>query len=168
MSWRAASPGRRAAAMARRPESESAVAASCVLHKRHSPAHLTLEFHHVVPVAWQLLWQPPKPWPFPGNDPDGRGALWDSRGLDICPTGHRNVHAWIVRMMREVTLTLGREHASFDPEDALLVVSAARKKYGKSATASNEFQTATLALIRWREGGGSLQELVRHDEWGES
>lgn len=130
---------------------------ACVLHRGHAPAHLTTEFHLVVPVAWQLMWQPSKPWPNGGNDPDGRGALWDGRGVAVCPTGHRNVHAWIVRLMHAVR-----------SEDPLEAIARVRKDYGAKATGSMEFWTATLALTRWKEGGGSLVALVNAGEWGEA
>lgn len=127
----------------------------CALHKRHWPSHLTTEFHHVVPVAWQLMWQPALPWPFPGRDPDGRGQLWDDRGLLICPTGHRNVHAWIVLLMHAAR--------SEDPAQAIELVRSER-----AAARGIEFETATMALTRWKEGGGELQALVHAGEWGES
>lgn len=133
----------------------AALPADCVLHKGHRPAHLTTEFHHVVPVAWQLMWQPPEPWRFPGYDPDGRGKLWDNRGVEVCPTGHRNVHFWLVRLMHAVT--------GENPVQAAKAVRAIDSK-----ARGIEFQTALWALVRWKEGGGSLQMLVAAHEWGMS
>lgn len=130
----------------------------CALHKRHAPVNLSTEFHHVVPVAWQLMWQPAQPWPFPGNDPDGRGKLWDDRGVTICPTGHRNVHVWIVRLMHTVP-SVG--------ENIPAAENAVRKLFGLSAHGI-EYETATLALTRWQEAGGSLTALANAGEWGES
>jgi hypothetical protein len=128
----------------------------CELHKRHEPSHDTTELHHLVPVAWQQLWQPPKPWPFPGTDPDGRGPLWDARTVKACPTGHRNIHAWIVRLMK-VCRTEGAQET----------VTAALNLY-RPMPGGVEFDQATLALVHWKEGGGSLQQLVAAGEWGES
>lgn len=139
-----------------RRESASSEPGVCVLHKRHAPANLTLEFHHLVPVAWQQLWQPPEPWPNGGNDTEGRGRLFDARGVLCCPTGHRNVHVWIVRLMHTVT-----------SEDPKVAVAAVRARYGSKARGL-EFDTALLALQRWKEAGGSLLELVAAKEWGQA
>lgn len=124
--------------------------ASCELHKRHAPENRTLEVHHVVPVAWQLFWQPPQPWPFPGNDTEGRGKLWDDRTIVVCPTGHRNVHFYIVQFM----------HAVVDE-------SAQRAFETVKATPSLTTGWATQALRRFKEVGGELPALAAH-EWGES
>jgi len=123
----------------------------CTLHAKHQPTHLTLEQHHVIPVAWMLFWQPPEDvWPDPGKDPDGRGQLWDARTVACCPTGHRNVHAWIVRLMRACT--------SDDPAQAI----AAVKGHG------SQYTTACLALERYAEVGGRLTALVAARELGQS
>jgi hypothetical protein len=125
----------------------TAPAVVCELHKSHSPANLTVELHHVVPVAWQLMWQPAVA-PFPGRDPDGRGMLWDARTVACCPTGHRNVHHWIVALMHAVT--------GEDPLQAEHVVRGRRDQY----------DWACQALLRFKEAGGSLQALVAAHEWG--
>lgn len=130
--------------------------AKCTLHSRHSPAHMSTEFHHVVPVAWQLYWLAPVA-PFPGKDPSGRGMLWDNRGVLICPTGHRNVHVWITRLMHNAKTEA--------PGDA---IAAVKKHYGFRTASGLEFDTATLALLRFVEAGGSLQTLVAGGEWGMS
>ncbi len=119
----------------------------CELHKEHSPANLTVELHHVIPVAFQLTWQPQIA-PYPGMDPAGRGKLWDARTVACCPTGHRNIHAWIVRLMHAVT--------GEDP----LQAEAAVKGHG------DQYDWACQALLRFKEPGGSLQELVAAHEWG--
>ena len=49
----------------------------CELHRVHTPKPLSSELHHIIPVAWQLLWKPATA-PFPGRDIDGRGMLWDA------------------------------------------------------------------------------------------
>jgi hypothetical protein len=122
----------------------------CELHKTHSPANLTVELHHVIPVAWQLLWQPAVA-PFPGRDPDGRGELWDARTVGCCPTGHRNIHHWIVALMK--ALPGGSE----TPEAAKMVLGG---NTGVQGT------WAYRALFRFKEASGSLQELVAAHEWG--
>jgi len=62
-----------------------ATKAKCEAHLAHYPRPLWLEYHHVIPVAWQLyLWQ----------------QVRDKRTVCLCRTGHGNVHWWIVRTMR--------------------------------------------------------------------
>ncbi|MGH2878962.1 MAG: hypothetical protein ACRDK4_05060 [Solirubrobacteraceae bacterium] len=128
--------------------------AGCQIHKKHSPANLTAELHHVIPVAWQLFWQPAVA-PSPGRDPDGRGMLWDARTVAICPTGHRNVHKWIVELMHACK--------SEDPMEAAATV----KSLYRTARGS-QFDWAVQALVRFKEAGGSLQALVNAGEWGEA
>lgn len=121
---------------------------ACELHKSHSPGNLTVELHHVIPVAWQLIpWKPAVP-PYPGRDIDGRGMLWDARMVACCPTGHRNIHAFIVRLMHAVT--------GEDPLQAESVVK------GRGV----QFDWACQALLRFKEAGGSLQTLVAAHQWG--
>lgn len=110
----------------------------CALTKSHTPKNLTIEWHHIVPVAWQLFWQPAVA-PFPGPDPDGRGMLWDTRGVWLCPTHHRNVHANIVALM-----------------------------HGLKALSATEKVTAAQAPARFTAVGGVLSALVAAGEFGEA
>lgn len=126
----------------------------CQIHKEHSPANLTAELHHAIPVAWQLHWQPTVA-PFPGRDPDGRGELWDARTVTICPTGHRNVHRWIVELMHACT--------GENPMQAAIAVKAL---YHRTARGP-QFDWAVQALVRFKEAGGSLQVLIAAGEWGQ-
>lgn len=124
---------------------------ACVLHKRHAPANLTVEFHHVIPVAWQLFFEPPEPWPHEGRDPDGRGRLWDARTVPVCPTDHRNVHYLIVAMMKA-------PHGN-DPAEAL-----ARITGHKGPTLDMAYE----ALTRFAEAGGDIVSLAAAGEWGQA
>jgi hypothetical protein len=142
-------------------QSVSIVEHPCELHSRHTtPSPLTVEFHHIVPVAWQLFVPYPAT-PFsPGNDPDGRGLLWDTRGMWLCPTSHRNVHSWITTLMREL--------AAQDSDNPITAMKAI--KHRRSQTA--EFNVACLALTRF-EGelppeSASLLALTAAGEWGQS
>lgn len=137
---------------------DASVLEVCEIHKSHTPANLTVEVHHVIPVAWQLTWGPVVP-PFPGNDPDGRGELWDARTVPLCPTGHRNVHAWITRFMHALAPG-GGAAGSTDP--------AAAYKAAKGGSGLQQAQWAYQALVRFTAVGGSLQQLVAAGEWGES
>jgi hypothetical protein len=131
---------------------------TCELHKTHSPANMTLELHHVIPVAWQLAWQPAVA-PYPGKDPDGRGELWDARLVPACPTGHRNVHAWIVRMMHMID-ALVKAGGVADAEKAFKLVHASAR--------DKQANWALEGLLRFHAAGGSLQQLVAAGEWGEA
>jgi hypothetical protein len=123
--------------------------AACELHRLHTPKPLTVELHHVIPVAWQLHWQPAVA-PYPGKDPDGRGLLWDARTVSCCPTGHRNVHAWIVKLMHAM--------AGEDIQTAIDAMTPPGR--------GSQFTTATLALYRYQQYGGRLQDLIAAREWG--
>ncbi len=124
----------------------------CVVHVTHGPKNLTVEWHHLVPVAWQLAIPFPANPPSPGPDTSGRGNLWDNRGIWICPTGHRNVHYWIVRMMRAINTSKQDNPA------------AALKSLG-SRTA--EVKQAYVALTRMLPFG-SLYTLTTEGKWGEA
>lgn len=124
----------------------------CELHKTHRPPNLTVEVHHIIPVAWQLFWQPQVA-PYPGKDPDGRGNLWDARTVTCCPTGHRNIHFWIVKLMHAV-------------KPGGTAIYAAYAVNGPKANV--QYEWACEALQRYEEAGGSLQKLVEAGEWGEA
>lgn len=138
---------------------EATGAPVCAAHGRHSPHNLTVEFHHVVPVAWQLHTAvPPALQPSPGPDTSGRGQLWDDRGVWLCPTGHRNVHAWIVKLMRAAAAA-----QTNDPQAAYIAVWPKGK-------APVELPIALDALTRFEPLGaplGGLLALTLAGEWGQ-
>lgn len=109
---------------------------SCVAHRLHAPVNMTVEAHHVVPQAWQYAWQPAL-MGFPGRG--DHGMLWDARTVELCPTGHRNVHALIVALM-----------------------------HGRPVPRRRELAIARLALTRFQEAGGDLQLLRDRRLWGEA
>lgn len=116
--------------------------AACEIHVTHLPKALTLESHHVIPQAWQHFWRPSL------GDGDLRvlkvPALWDPRTVELCPTGHRNVHEWIVTLMRGVGGL------------PLYAPRGARK----------ERELAQIGLDRFRSAGGNLELLVAARLWG--
>jgi hypothetical protein len=112
--------------------------AACSLHRVHRPKNLTVDFHHVVPRAWQ-------------NFHLGEDKLFDPRTVPICPTGHRNVHFWIVQFMK----------ANLE-EDPLL----AKKAVFGNSRLNSEAKTALLALQRWKEAGLSLNSLRSAGQFG--
>jgi hypothetical protein len=124
-------------------------ACSCALHKEHKPMNLTVEQHHILPQAWQRFWVPP------GATISGKALLWDPRTVTLCPTGHRNVHALIVRVMKQV--------AAQGNEDILAAVHAAGVAHSYPTG-----KTALLALERFTAAGGKLLELTAAREWGEA
>lgn len=130
-------------------------AAPCALHRVHTPKNLTVEWHHILPVAWQLATPVATP-PFPGMDTDGRGMLWDDRGVWICPTGHRSVHFLIVKMMRVILV------GAIDDTEAFAKLTAIERRMPEATIARN-------ALIRYpAESGGSLHALAASGEFGEA
>lgn len=130
-------------------------AAPCSLHRVHSPKNLTVEWHHLVCVAWQLRTPVSMP-PFPGIDTSGRGMLWDDRGAWICPTGHRSTHHLIVAMMRAILA------GAADDTAAYATLTAAERRMPESTIARQ-------ALIRFvAESGASLHDLAATGELGQS
>lgn len=130
---------------------------ACQLHKAHSPSNQTVEWHHIVPVAWQLHTPNPTARPSWGPDTDGRGMLWDDRGVWICPTGHRNVHHWISAIMHEL---IG--------PPVLALVSAVTYGVPGKYRATQEAKEALLALTRAYACGVDFEALAAAGEWGQS
>lgn len=62
----------------------------CEIHRFHRPRNHTVEEHHIIPQAWQHLWMPPA----------FDRAPWHPETITLCPTGHRNVHFWLVEYMK--------------------------------------------------------------------
>lgn len=116
------------------------VSVGCALHKYHWPRPSHLEEHHIVPQAWQRFWRS-----------EAGYGLWMPDTEPLCRTGHGNVHAHLVRLMKA---TLGG-----DPEDPL----AARIAYPGRG---KEYEMAYSALARWKEAGGSLAALRTAKLWG--
>lgn len=100
---------------------------TCEAHKSHRPEPLTSEAHHVIPQAWQ-------------NYALGAEKLFDKRTVLLCPTGHRNVHTYIVMLMKEQPVT----------------------------KRSKEANIARLALSRWLETGRTLEELRERKLYGQA
>lgn len=109
---------------------------SCVAHKVHYPRSVAQELHHVVPQAWQVFWKP-STWTTKG--------LWHPETVALCPTGHRNVHHYIVAKMKAIA---GQEHIKVPH--------------------SKEAEIAQEALSIWIAAGGSLMDLVRAGQWGQA
>ena len=109
-------------------------ARTCDAHMFHRPKPIAQELHHVVPQAWQKFWRP-----------DTGIGLWHPETVPLCPTGHRNVHLYIVAKMQAVA---SKDHIRIPN--------------------NKEAQIAQLALTIWIEAGGSLMDLVRAGQWGQA
>jgi hypothetical protein len=119
----------------------SSTTAVCTAHTYHRPVNVTIEFHHVIPQAWQRVWTPATPPPDAVPGRGDSGPLWDARKVPLCPTGHRNVHACIVALM----------HGTEPPRQG-----------------GYELECAKLALSRFVAAGGSLDFLRENKQWGEA
>jgi hypothetical protein len=127
-------------------------AVACDAHRVHHPRALTVELHHVIPQAWQHFWTP-------SADAARRlsaGGLWDPRTVPLCPTGHRNIHALIMKMMRAAAST----------PTALAPTPREARHLARARGA--EADIAELALQRWVDAGGDLRALTSAGLWGEA
>lgn len=133
-------------------------AAPCEVHKQHYPKPTYQEEHHVVPQAWQQVWKPAVA-PHPGQGTDGR-MLWDARKVNVCRTGHGNVHHWLVLAMQA--------HEKQGGDNSTEAIAAAIK----AATANTngrvraEVEVARQAMVRWVEAGGDLRLLTAQGLYG--
>lgn len=78
------------------PKSAPTPSERCEAHRTHRPRNLTVEEHHIIPQAWQHLWIPQTPQAI-----IAAAGLWHPETMTLCPTGHRNVHFWLVKYMKE-------------------------------------------------------------------
>lgn len=132
-----------------------ASAQACQLHTAHAPHAFTSEWHHVIPVAWQLHTPNPSSRPSPGRDPNGRGMLWDNRGVYICPTGHRNVHHFIVILTHAIV----GESISI-PEAWAKAISAGDKHRSEARCALDGLERAASCSV-------DFVALAAAGEWGQ-
>lgn len=61
-----------------------------ICHRFHVPSYPEVEFHHVIPQAWQHNFRPVAV----------RRILWAPETVPLTPTCHRHVHTIIVELMR--------------------------------------------------------------------
>lgn len=116
----------------------------CQLHRFHAPKALRVEHHHVIPQAWQRVWQP-RYWPRPDD-------LWFSQTTPLCPTSHSNVHTLLVEIMKAY-------EQRRDLEDAHYFVKKTRGR-------TKEITVAMYAPQLWISEGGSLDHLVEMGQYG--
>jgi hypothetical protein len=133
---------------------------ACELHKSHTPTNLSVETHHIIPRGLAAALAAAKAMPFPGPDTEGRGELWDCRTVQCCPTGHRNTHVWIVRLMHALK--------SAEVDEAVEQIRSRVTRAHRSGALGQQYAYAEQALARFKEAGGSLAELVAAHQWGQS
>jgi hypothetical protein len=121
------------------------MAATCSLRRFHVPKTPATDSHHVIPQAWQHFYVPS------GASPPMSTGLWDGRTVEVCPNCHRKVHEAIVAMMKASTVeaALYARHAAFG-----------------NRRLTREQMVAYEALVRFKQAGGSLNELRSHRLFG--
>ena len=111
----------------------------CSIHKFHAPRPLTVEAHHIVPQAWQHS--------------DGTVRLWAPKVVYLCPTGHRNVHDCIVRMMKWMEAS-----KQYSP-----IVAYRALKFR-----SREAKIALDGLQQWIASGRTIEYLLSVKQYGQA
>lgn len=163
----------------------------CVLHSDDTRLYsYSRELHHVIPQAWQESW-----WPGWNNGSvvmvpsyrhgefSGSGfylpkkRVWDGRTEACCPTGHRNVHHLLVRIMKRIeedydllnssTVTT-YENVLIGLSDVIRAVAAVREDLHEVGVPINrkEQAMAMSAPVRWLEQGGSIADLLKRRLYG--
>lgn len=121
----------------------------CAIHKSHSPRPLSTEAHHILPRAWQAIWSPP----------DDKRLLWAPKTIDLCPTGHSNVHRIIVDLMHDF-----EAHGVKSGPDVQGLIDEYRRTY--AAGRMNELPIAAQAPLQWLQRGGTLDVLWANKQYG--
>lgn len=147
----------------------------CELHKVHKPRSHVQERHHIIPQAWQAFWFPdshtasvervhrfPSDEIGPARIVEGvripKPGLWHPDTITLCPTGHRNVHWWLVVLMRELSTQTSADVAQ--------AARAVREVHiGRQPP---EVALAIEGMALFRDAGGDLLALTRAKLWGQS
>lgn len=153
----------------------TAPVATCEVHPSvlvHAPTPHAQQFHHVIPRDWQRGgWAPPTA-PFPGVYVafGVHEQLWDARGVEVPPTCHLNVHAWLVAVMHELAvMTLPDPPNSDDISHAAGRVAHAAQittRSHRNAFAMAELSCAMQAPMRYAAAGGDVRTLIAAGQWG--
>lgn len=141
-----------------------AVNLPCDLHSHARDLFpLYQEQHHIIPQDWQDEFRPAQnvrtPWAV-------GGVLWDNRTINVCRTGHGNIHFLLVLFMKE------RERlgpAMIDDDvgvDRIRINIVGRlRDQGKRVSSADAFW-AMSAMIRWVTYGLSLMDLCNNHSYG--
>jgi hypothetical protein len=116
-----------------------------MVHGSHRPEALTLVFHHIVPREWQSEWAPGVGKPQWGD----RHKLWAPDCIQVCPTGHANIHYHIRGIqdhLRVVALHTSMEYS----------VEVVKSYYPQT----REAKVAKQAFLNWATSGGSWDVIV--------
>lgn len=82
--------------------------------------------------------------------------IWDARTINLAPTCHRNVHWWVVTLMKTVQTS---------KNDLLSAWQSLTKQYRRLP---KEATVAYTGIQRFQAIGGSIAALIDAGEWGES
>lgn len=139
--------------------------APCNLHAHHEPEPLTSEDHHVEPQAWQHFKMTGHGVEARAMEERAAGAgmlytkLYNPHTVRLAPTCHRNVHFWIVKIMKAFE-ALAAVHSPGAIDDEVLLDQAVRDVRSQTGVRGMVFQTAIEAPRLHMEHGGSLRRLV--------
>lgn len=129
----------------------------CSLHSEARDHNLTVEAHHLLPVAWQAVWTPPGA----TVKTTSRGPVWAPETVQLSPTCHRNSHALLVRLMKWMATPPGQA-----ADDDAQRIDAARAALPGPLRRWREMHVALEAPTRWVNAGGVLSVLLAAHEWG--
>lgn len=118
----------------------------------------TYEDHHIIPQAWQHSTAPISTFDpqLVERQPDGL-VLWDKRTIRLCPTGHRNVHFYLVLFMHDI--------AADRPSDERTWFAVKRQKFKRP---TQQQLVALLGMQRYLDSDNSLIALTTRGLYGEA
>lgn len=115
---------------------------SCMVHGAHRPVPLVCVFHHIIPREWQSKWQP--------GAKGIRGLVWAPDCIQVCPTGHSNIHQHITSILNELRL--------LPPDDTGVAMWTYVNEIYKART--KEQKVAKQAFLNWSASGGDWRILI--------
>jgi hypothetical protein len=121
-------------------------------HVYHWPPPEDVDYHHVVPRAWQVFANP-------SHYARRTDGIWYPETVRLTPSCHRAVHNRIVAIMKAYAQTrVGAEPMGAQLEAVLDQVSGRGKLWA----------IAEQAPLIWLREGGSLRDLCGARLWGDS
>lgn len=114
----------------------------CMVHGSHRPEPLVCVFHHIIPREWQSKWQP--------GAKGIRGLVWAPDCVQVCPTGHSNIHVHIRAIISELQL-LPLDRSGIDLWRYVTMEYKGRTR---------EQKVAKQAFLNWSTVGGDWRILI--------
>lgn len=119
---------------------------SCMVHAGHRPEPLVCVFHHIIPREWQYKWQP------------NRGThqllhekrVWAPDCVQVCPTGHANIHEHINAIMDRLSIQRG-------VYSEINIINNYPKYHNGNR---REIKVAQHAFFGWADSGGPWDIIV--------